>query len=359
MAQVRSQILSLAMLTLLVIGCGRTPTESGGVVLSRHGNRKPKVVTERFLQGKPDGVTTIFRIDGSREAEGRMAMGVRQGPWNVWAEDGSLSSTIEYADDVPDGLWRTFHLSTRVATEVAYRKGLRHGRARRWASGGALLEDVRWVNDRLDGPGLLFAPDGSKLASGVFKGDEKHGLWTRWHPNGLRAVEGAYDGLQAAKRREKERASSVRDQSSSAAEEPLGQRLDDGFRVGPWTWWFDSGKVERTGRFEADLEEGTWERFHPNGRLRERMTCKAGLASGPFEVFDDDGRPLEKGSFLAGERHGEISDWFRGTLTVGTYDRGRLHGPRRQFDKDGLLVTEEEFREGKLIRTGSPPGRAP
>ena len=61
-----------------------------------------------------------------------------------------------------------------------------------------------------------------------------------------------------------------------------GYMLDDGSKVGDWTYWHENGHLHGEGEFKDGKEEGSWTWWHNNGRKKGEGEFKDGKKEGSW-----------------------------------------------------------------------------
>lgn len=120
------------------------------------------LVRGRYVKNKPHGLWTLYHVNGTIAAQGRMEEGARIGIWRKWNATGQLISEVTY-DQV------------LVAGDVGinrYSVAVRHGPARTWH------------------------PNGKLHLVGAYKADERHGPWKQYDDEGQVVAEGKYSAGQ-------------------------------------------------------------------------------------------------------------------------------------------------------------------
>ena len=81
---------------------------------------------------------------------------------------------------------------------------------------------------------------------------------------------------------------------------------------------------------------------------RERYTIKNGLRNGLYEVLDYNQTPIETGNFVAGKKEGAFKKITnrKVLLQEENYQNDLLHGLASYYDKDGMLLSQLEYRNG-------------
>ncbi|MDP6424115.1 MAG: hypothetical protein QGG14_05195 [Planctomycetota bacterium] len=68
-----------------------------------------------------------------------------------------------------------------------------------------------------------------------------------------------------------------------------GYRLEDGTKVGRWTYWDEKGQKRSEGEHKNGELEGLWTFWHANGKKRIEGEFKSGQHEGLWTYWDEDG----------------------------------------------------------------------
>jgi hypothetical protein len=195
------------------------------------------------------------------------------------------------------------------------------------------------------------------------------------------------------------------DDDSDGADLRIAGRVERGLRQGLWSvvtragpklreveyrdglpiravTFFPSGARYEEGAFADGLRSGPWSRYWENGKLREQGTCAAGRREGDFAEFAEDGAALPSFGFKAGEPlcaangqdgpscadglvvHLREGRAFGRELRLNRFDastqqtvdvfserhrvNGVLHGPATQWGPTGRINSDERYWLGQV-----------
>jgi antitoxin component YwqK of YwqJK toxin-antitoxin module len=206
-----------------------------------------------------------------------------------WLEGGKFVEG-EYRDDRRDGTRRYYHPSGQIAREVNYKDGVPHGRWTRYRADGSKAMDVEYKDGKRHGKWLVYArPDAPADEEGAAPADAST------------APAAAATTTAAA-------AASATAATATAATEPRIVRQDE----------YQDGK-----------RHGTFITWYPNGNKATEV-----------EYRND-------------QRHGKELSWFPSSKprTEATFVNGLAHGTVTMWSELGKVVSRQEFRQGKLVRS--------
>ena len=105
-----------------------------------------------------------------------------------------------------------------------------------------------------------------------------------------------------------------------------GVVTEKGERDGIWKEYFDDGKLKAEGRYNKDVRTGTWKFYHESGSVEQQGSYnKDGKPEGEWQWFYDNGE----------------------LLRTENYYLGKLDGKMTEYDRDGNIITEGPYIEGR------------
>jgi antitoxin component YwqK of YwqJK toxin-antitoxin module len=170
-----------------------------------------------------------------------------------------------------------------------------------------------------------------------------HGKCSYWFENGKIARTGwYYDGKVDSSW------AYFYDDGQKKAEEYYYQ----GMKYGPAKYWYKNGQQAMICRFIADLPDSTWNTWHENGKLKavENYTIVwrnfkwNSLRNGEFNYFTENGLPENAGRFVLDTLDGPYSVWHASgnKKEVGTYAHGQKTGRWAEWYPNGKPLRELE-----------------
>jgi antitoxin component YwqK of YwqJK toxin-antitoxin module len=106
----------------------------------------------------------------------------------------------------------------------------------------------------------------------------------------------------------------------------------------------------------TEKEDGPYEIFFSNGVLKSKVFIKDNKRNGPWNVYFKSGRMSEIGTWKDNNLHG---DWCRfydlgisGSIKreEGIFKNGKLDGVHTTYYKDGRIVQQRLYKNGKYIK---------
>lgn len=187
-----------------------------------------------------------------KRADGAFADGRRSGRWHTFHDDGALSSTGRYVDDVEDGVWSFYRRDGSLEQRVSFARGVRTGPYLEVSDRGIPTVEGAWVDGREDGPWAFRTDLGLPVLLVDFVDGVRAGPATEFHEGGAPSCSGAYR---------------------------------DDARNGVWECLFVSGVVESRGGYVGGRRDGLWEFFAPDGQPLQRLTYRLDEQHGPFALW--------------------------------------------------------------------------
>jgi antitoxin component YwqK of YwqJK toxin-antitoxin module len=176
---------------------------------------------------------------------------------------------------------------------------------------GRLRRDERWY------------PSGARKSTRELDGDQPEGAHTEWLESGKKMLEG---------------------------------RFHAGLREGHWTWWNDTGAVEREVDFVGGREKpsapcpaGTTQKEATN-HAEQWCASNDGKRNGPAVEWYEDGAKRQEGEYRNDARHGHWRRWdAKGRLADdGSFVDGQAVGRHREWNEGSLSEIRDYDDHGKL-----------
>ena len=101
---------------------------------------------------------------------------------------------------------------------------------------------------------------------------------------------------------------------------------------------------------------GCWQKniglsYYPSGKIRSEATVKNNVLDGLATSYYESGTKMSEATYLSGILHGQAFSYYEHgpKQSAAQYKNGVLHGTSARWDKDGTLVDEVNFVDGRLI----------
>ena len=142
----------------------------------------------------------------------------------------------------------------------------------------------------------------------------------------------------------------------------------NGKKHGPYKAYWKNGKLHAKINYKNGLPEGVVKKYYHDGRLFEESHYKDGKKDGILKRLDSKGTILQRDVYKDGlllDTNGKPFDGAHkvnlehGSWQEDNYKDGVLDGISNTFNKNGELVFERKFINGKVISTRSVSKRVP
>lgn len=286
--------------------------------------------------------------DGTLYRERTLKAGVPNGAEKIYATDGTVLATSQWAAGKLDGP-HTVGTRATLRIEETFAAGVRRGGRQIWQFWLQLVDESYDRRGKHDGDYTIFRSKKVMRVHGQFDHGKRDGLWT-------------WNDRDANKERE-------------------GNYVD-GKRDGPWTEWYENkivftgsyaqGKPDgefiyydrnqnELGRFEIKNGTGTMLTFWPNKKVASRQHLAQGVADGVSQELTNRGKVVVEGRYRNEVKHGAWKEMTpEGVPTLEqTWKRGKLDGTVKKYI-DGKIAMVATYKDGKAVgayaeyRAGKP-----
>jgi uncharacterized protein len=130
------------------------------------------------------------------------------------------------------------------------------------------------------------------------------------------------------------------------------QEFKKGMKDGLHVVWDKDCQLLKSGFFKKGRMHGEWSTYYrnePGDLLKNRMHYENGIRDGLTQNFDKDGKVLREGNYKDGKRDGQ---WLlkydqANTKYVGSFKDGKREGEFKEFRKDGTVRSVGYYRDDK------------
>jgi antitoxin component YwqK of YwqJK toxin-antitoxin module len=241
-----------------------------------------------YSEGRKNGLYTEYYSDGERvKKESEYVAGKIDGTVKTYFTDGSLESERGFKNGKEHGPDRLFRFGEEEPVhEFNFYEGEKDGRqvSRVTSNRGNYNEVVHYNRGVKAGEYLATWPDGAIKTKGIYEAGKEHGVWQYGRENGKPEAEVSFrNGKRHGESKEfasnglPERITEYADGERNGVEriyrynsEVLMSEYtyENGRREGPYTLYFDSGKVREEGQCKqgGSIYRKT---YYPDGQLQE------------------------------------------------------------------------------------------
>lgn len=224
-------------------------------------------------QGRQDGVTSLYRADGSLESRGNWRHGLPEGTHQQYHATGKLREASVYREGKRvDGPVQTFDPNGKLSTSFVLREGRMEGELLTYFPDGKVAGRTQVSKGKFNGSSTEYYPDGAVRASMTLVSDLPVGEALEFYPDGKvksRQQYGDKGGLLSIQR------------YSPQGVLVLERRWDAQLREqGTSRSWYESGKPEQAIDYVNDRRDGWSRSWREDGSLKNECRYVAGKAQG-------------------------------------------------------------------------------
>lgn len=230
-------------------------------------------------QGRQDGVTSLFRADGSLESRGNWRHGLPEGTHRQYHATGKLREASVYRDGQRvDGPVQTFDANGKLSTSYVLRDGRMEGELLAYFPDGKVAGRTQVSKGKFNGSSTEYYADGAVRASLTQVDDLPTGVALEFYPDGKVQSRQQYGDGGALRKLQR-----YSPQGVLVLERNWDKQLRE---QGRSRSWYESGKPERTIDYVNDRRDGWSRRWREDGSLESECRYVAGKAQ------DGCGEPL-------------------------------------------------------------------
>lgn len=207
------------------------------------------------------------------DREGRLASvfsyaeGKRNGPYEVFTQDGETLSKGQYKNGELDGL-QIVNQEGGSRTEIPYEDGKRSGVEKTFYPNGEIAVEAPWTDGEQDGSVTFYYENGSVQSTLPFYRGKREGVHQTFFDNGAR----------------------------QGAENYRGDMLN-----GVSEFWRQDGSPDMTLAYRDDKLDGIQIWHHPNGEKAREIGMSMGLPDGRWREWDENGKLIVDEDYELGE----------------------------------------------------------
>ncbi|KAB8053794.1 hypothetical protein GCN74_25030 [Janthinobacterium sp. FT14W] len=224
-------------------------------------------------QGRQDGVTSLYRANGSLESRGNWRHGLPEGTHQQYHATGKLREASVYREGQRvDGPVQTFDENGKLSTSYVLRDGRMEGELLAYFPDGKVSNRTQVSKGKFNGSTTDYYPDGAVRASMTQVNDLPVGEALEFYPDGKvqsRQQYGDGGGLLSVRR------------YSPQGVLVLERRWDAQLREqGTSRSWYENGKPEHAIDYMNDRRDGWSRSWREDGALNSECRYVAGEAQG-------------------------------------------------------------------------------
>ena len=141
--------------------------------------KEGNLIATRDFKLKDNSCYTIFYDQkGNKVSEGKLVNKLYEGEWKYYHENSSVVMTSEkYLNGKLNGLRKVYYLSGKIAEEANYKNGVKEGQYKKYLENGIVLEESNYKNGHFNGLAIFKSPDNVIIAKGIYVNGNKSGIW--------------------------------------------------------------------------------------------------------------------------------------------------------------------------------------
>jgi uncharacterized protein len=378
--------------------------KKNGLVIVYDTLQKP-VMSESYSNDLRDGFTRKFYRSGKTKSVIPFVKGRQQGTAYDFSEDSTIIAISVYEGGIlqsyekinqrdetnrKQGIWKEFYDNKEVKKELRFNDDSLDGYVKEYDIKGNLVSTKKYDN----GKRIMHAPeianveiyrevyeDGTLKYEGVYSDGEPIGTHYRYVqkrqcdsslfrrddttdifikrmvcrnvPVPDSAIE-YFDGVVIAKGK----VDSLRNNQGlwyeyhHTGEFKAKGPYKDGNRVGEWVFYYASGKVEQTGRYDKKgRAQGIWKWYYESGKLLREENYVNGLRDGMMKEYDEEEKIILQGNYVEGRQEGPWRYETSNYLEYGNYVNNEPDSLWKAFYMPGRV----KYFEGRF-EAGIPVG---
>ena len=319
-----------------------------------------------YLLGKKDGDWRIWYEKGGLEWERHYSEGRLNGEERQWFDNGVLSTVTPFVNGYRDGIKTWYYADGRISGQNRYNAGA-HRSYHKYSHAGYDQAHIEWGESN-GGFKSVYYEDGKLQAEGdVISGEEKAentGKWKYHLKDGTTWFEAEFnkdnvvspDGLACQEIGGNYRIDAENREVGCSVCAVNRKHPSDviHIREGEWSWYRETGKLEKRGSIHMGHLDGNWEYFYPNGKLMLKGSYHIDRKIGSWSGFYEDGSPKFEGTYKDGKENGLWKTYMEGTRATsseGRFEDGKRTGKWVWYYPNGSIREEGAFDAG--LETGS------
>lgn len=241
------------------------------------------------------GYSEGYHASGKLKLKGNLNNeGKRDGEWIWYLENGNLNSKELYVNNQVVS-YEDFNKMGIISTNIPYKDG------------------------KINGIAYAYSKFGSKQKLITFATGVRDGNYEEYYPNGQIAGKGTNK---------------------------------NGKYNGKYQTFYDSGELESEVNLIDGLKEGEEILYHRNGKIMQKVKYIKGKYDGEFLKYFDNGQISQTFNYLNGNQVGKNISYYRNGVieeTSETDENGKITGFSKEYDIDGKIYREFEFKKGEII----------
>ena len=137
------------------------------------------IIATREFNAKDNSAYTIFYDQNKNKvSEGKVVNKLFEGQWKYYHQASkNIMTTENYVNGKLEGLRTVFYISGKIAEEISYKNNLKNGFYKKYTEKGILLEESMFKNNIYNGLAIFSDTNGNVVSKGQFVNGKKSGIW--------------------------------------------------------------------------------------------------------------------------------------------------------------------------------------
>ena len=137
------------------------------------------IIATREFNAKDNSAYTIFYDQNKNKvSEGKVVNKLFEGQWKYYHQASkNIMTTENYVNGKLEGLRTVFYLSGKIAEEISYKNNLKNGFYKKYTEKGIVLEESIFKNNIYSGLAIFSDTNGNVVSKGQFVNGKKSGIW--------------------------------------------------------------------------------------------------------------------------------------------------------------------------------------
>ncbi len=137
------------------------------------------IIATREFNAKDNSAYTIFYDQNKNKvSEGKVVNKLFEGQWKYYHQASkNIMTTENYVNGKLEGLRTVFYISGKIAEEISYKNNLKNGFYKKYTEKGIVLEESIFKNNIYSGLAIFSDTNGNVVSKGQFVNGKKSGIW--------------------------------------------------------------------------------------------------------------------------------------------------------------------------------------
>ena len=139
---------------------------------------KSLIATREFNAKDNSAYTIFYDQNKNKVSEGKVVNKLFEGQWKYYHQASkNIMTTENYVNGKLEGLRTVFYPSGKIAEEINYKNNLKNGFYKKYTEKGIVLEESMFKNNIYSGLAIFSDTNGNIVSKGQFVNGKKSGVW--------------------------------------------------------------------------------------------------------------------------------------------------------------------------------------